>query len=96
MESINTKFVEGADLQFQIQRTQDVEPIIELAKHLHNTGQHGSSDMKHAAEIPMVLVEAYLTQNGITFHEFANNQDHVKRLLADPAIEHFRVWKGRI
>jgi hypothetical protein len=96
MEAVNTKFIEGSDFDFVIQRTQDVEPIIEHAKALHNEGFHGSSDMKHAAEIPLVLVEDYMNRNKISWHEFSNSQDHIKRMLQDPAMGHFRIWKGAV
>lgn len=75
---------------------QDVEPILEDAKKRHNEGLHGSADLKHAAEIPNVLIEAYCATNGITYEEWCRNREHVRRLLNDPAISHFRIWKGRV
>lgn len=75
---------------------QDATPIAEVTKAMHNEGRHGSSDMKLAASVPMVLVEKYCNDAGISFAEFMGNQDHKKRLLNDPAIAHFRVWKGRV
>lgn len=47
-------------------------------------------------KIPEVLVIEYMSRNGINFEEFCGNQDHMKRFLEDPAISHFRIWKGRI
>ena len=76
--------------------TQDVEPILEYAKARHNEGHHGSADMRLAASIPLVIIERYLNQNGITLQDFALSPDHKKRLLNDPALAHFRIWPGRI
>jgi len=79
-----------------IERVQDVEPILETCKAFHNEGLHGESDMKHAARIPNVIIERYLNDNHITMQEFMNNEEHIKRLLNDPSLSHFRIWKGRI
>ncbi len=79
-----------------VQNTQQCTPIAEYATRLHNEGLHGSSDMKHAGEIPNVIIEAYCAQNGITFEEWCRNKEHVRRLLNDPAVSAFRPWKGRL
>lgn len=75
---------------------QDATPIAEVTKALHNEGHHGSSDFKVAAEIPVVFVEEYLNRNGITLQDFLRSQEHKRRLLNDPALSAFRIWKGRI
>lgn len=79
-----------------IERVQDVEPILNDCKVRHNENMHGSSDTRHAARIPNIIIEKYCNTHGITFHEFMNNEDHVRNLLNDPALSHFRIWKGRI
>lgn len=75
---------------------QDCTPILERAQALHREGQHGSSEMKHAASFPAVLVEKYCNDNGITFHEFMNGKEHVKRMLNDPSLSYFRIWAGKV
>lgn len=78
------------------ERVQDCTPIAELATSLHNEGHHGSSEMKHAAKIPMVIVERYCNDNGITFADFCRGQDHIRRILTDPSLSAFRIWKGAV
>jgi hypothetical protein len=75
---------------------QDCTAIAERAKYMHNIGHHGSNDMRLAATVPMVMIEKYCNNNGITYQEFASGQEHKNRLLGDPALSHFRVWKGKI
>ena len=75
-------------------RTQDCTPIAEYAKAQHNAGMTGSADVKHAARLPMVIVEAYCNENGVSFAEFMQNPVHVKRLVQDPKNDAFRIWKG--
>ena len=70
--------------------------IAEEAKALHNAGYTGSKDMKHAARVDPVMIEAYCNRLGITFAEFSGSQEHMSRFLQDPALDHFRIWKGRI
>ena len=75
---------------------QDCDPIAEYTKALHNEGLHGSSDMKHAGFIPDVFIEKYCNDNGVTFHEFMANREHIRRVINDPALAAFRVWPGRV
>jgi len=75
---------------------QDCTPYADHAKAMHNEGFHGSSDMKLAASVPNVLVEKYLNDNRILMSEFVGSPDHQRRFLNDPAIAHFRIWRGRI
>lgn len=75
---------------------QDCTPYLDRAKAMHNEGFHGSSDMKLAASIPFVLVEKYLNDAGILMSEFCNNPQHMRRMLSDPALAHFRIWNGKI
>jgi len=77
--------------------TQDCTPIADWCKSRHNEGFTGpSSDMKLAASIPFVMVEKYLNDNHLTMRELAQDQAHIKRLISDPALAHFRVWNGRL
>ena len=75
---------------------QDCVPYPERAKAMHNAGLSGSSDMKLAASVPFVMVEKYLNDNNITMQDLGRMPEHQKRLLNDPALAHFRIWKGRV
>ena len=75
---------------------QDCTPYLEKAKRLHNEGVHGSSEMKHAASLPFVLVEKYCNDNGITFQEWMQSKDHKRAMLNDPSLSYFRIWPGRV
>lgn len=75
---------------------QDCTPYAERTKAMHNAGLTGSSDMKLAASVPFVFVEKYLNDNNITMQDLGRMPEHQKRLLNDPALAHFRVWKGRV
>lgn len=86
--------VEGGDVTFE--RVQDCSAIAEHTQALHKEGRHGSTDMRHAASFPMVIVEKYLNDKGLSFQEFMAEAVHVKSMLADPALSAFRVWGGRV
>lgn len=92
---LDTKF-HFHDGNMTVQRSQDCTPIAERTKAMHNAGEHGTSDMKLAASLPFVMVEKYCNDNDIEFAEFMRNKEHIKRMLNDPALSHFRVWKGRV
>jgi hypothetical protein len=78
-----------------VARQQEVSALIEHNAARRNNGDVGSSDMKLAAEIPMIAVEAYCSSAGITFQQFLDDSTHVKRMLSDPNLSKFRVWQGR-
>lgn len=88
--------IQAEDGRLIVRRTQDCTPIAEQTKALHNEGHHGSSDFKHAGRIPFIFFEDYCNKHGLLFSEVMNNKEHLKRILNDPALAHFRVWKGRV
>jgi hypothetical protein len=92
---IGTKF-HMRDGDLTVERFQDCTAIAEHAKALHKAGEHGSSDFKHAAKIPFVMIEAYCNRLNITFAECMQNKVHMRTILNDPANADFRIWKGRV
>jgi len=75
---------------------QDCTAIAELCKTQQLQGKTGTSEMKLAGRIPDVFVAKYMNDHNITFREFITNREHVRRVLNDPAMAHFRVWQGKI
>lgn len=75
---------------------QDCTPILERTQALHREGYHGSSELKHAASLPMVLVEKYCNDHGLTFAEFMAGKEHIRSMLNDPSLSYFRIWPGRV
>ena len=75
---------------------QDCTAISEHCKEQRAIGNVGSGDLKHAAKIPEVIVQAYCNLKGITFREFIINKVHVRALLNDPAYADFRIWEGKV
>lgn len=78
-----------------IERVQDCTPIAEHTTRLRNEGKTGTSEMKLAASLPMVLIERYCNERGIAFSDWMKDPAHAKAMLADPALSAFRVWGGR-
>ena len=74
----------------------DVKAVAEHCGQLRSVGATGSSEMKHVARVPAILVQKYLNDNGVTMAQFMRDPQHAERFLADPALAHFRVWQGRI
>lgn len=84
------------DGQMVVSSTQDCTSIAESTKARHNEGMHGTSELKHAARIPLVMVEKYLIDNNITYHEWSTDKAHIRRMLNDPSLSYFRIWPGAI
>lgn len=79
-----------------VTKTTDVSEILKTTKELHNSGYGNGKEMKYAGSYPKEVVEKYCTLNGITFSEFMQNQEHIRRLLNDKSLADFRIWKGRV
>ncbi len=83
------------DGQLVAQNTQQAKPYADMAQAL-STERVQDKDFKLAGHYPAIMVEKYLADNGITLHEFFGNQEHAKRMLNDPNLAMFRVWKGKV
>ena len=94
MSGVSTRMIEGADHEFAIHRAQDVEPILNYTKEMNRIGAGKGTDLRHCAEIPMIIVENYMQRTGITFNEFTASQEHIKAVVNDPALRDFRIWEG--
>ncbi|MBT2300366.1 hypothetical protein J7E70_07800 [Variovorax paradoxus] len=95
MSEMQTKLHVKDDVMV-VENIQDCTPYLERAKALHNEGIHGSTDFKHAAELPKVAIESYINRHGITFAQWMADPVHIKRMLNDPDLKGFRVWPGRV
>lgn len=75
---------------------QDVEPVLESCANLRSIGAIGSAEMKHAMRIPMVFVEKYINDHGISLHEFEVNPVHLRRIMNSSEFAAFRIWQGKV
>lgn len=75
---------------------QDVEPVLQHAKYLRDSGQVGSNEMRHAAKIPWVVSEEWRKRRGISFHEMMANPVHAAAFLNSEEARPYRIWQGRI
>lgn len=91
-----TQLIDGGDDRLVINRVQDVEPILDLTHDLRAAGRVGSGEFRYAASLPMVLVEAYCNDRGLSFHDFMADPCHANAMVNDPALKAFRVWEGRV
>ena len=76
--------------------TDKLRAIADECKGRQNSGVTGSKDLPHLAEFPAEIVEKYIADNGITFHEWMNNPAHARRMLNDPALAYFRIDRRNV
>lgn len=93
--ALHTIFAE-ADGRIFIAQTQDCTPVVKRAQALHKAGMHGSSEMRHAASIPMVILEKYMNEHRVSYQELMTDPVHIKRICNDPDNAMFRIWPGRL
>jgi len=83
--------------KLHIQRVQDVQPILEDNRRLLNDNQGFKSEIfNKKASIPMVILEAWLKEKGITYQEFSVNDKILKRFLNDPDNAFCLCKKGKL
>lgn len=95
--TVNTSMKIDGDGRLIVQRFHDVEPLLDHLAELRATtnGKSQSGEMYHVGDLDPVVVEDYMKQAGITFHEFLTDDVHIKRILMNPDYSKFRVWQGR-
>lgn len=74
----------------------DLKAVADVCKGLQNSGLTGTREMRHLAEFPGFLIEAYCHQHGIEWDEWFRNPVHCQRMLQDPDLSDFRVDRGRV
>lgn len=92
LETVDSDHIAGV-------HTADMDDLRLVADHcagLRGVGATGSSEMKHVARVPAIIVQKYINDNQITYAEFMRDPKHADRMLADPSLSHFRIWQGRI
>lgn len=70
--------------------------VMEACKTLQSEGATGSREMRHLAEFPGAVIQAYCDRVGITWAEWFQNPVHARVMLNDPDLSGFRVDRGRV
>lgn len=70
--------------------------VADHCKALQNEGLTGSSDVKVLAHVPAIVIEKWCNDHGVTFAEFMGSKEVRARMLNDPDLAYFRVWKGHV
>ncbi|MBS1169518.1 MAG: hypothetical protein H6R01_436 [Burkholderiaceae bacterium] len=80
-----------------IQTVQDVSPVLERAKELHNRGQYRTGmGQRHVASIPIIVLDAWARQRGKNFADVMNDQELFSLFLSDPAHGYFIIDKSSV
>lgn len=95
LDQVRTTILE-TDGKLIIGQSQDCTAIAEYAKQAQSLGNVGSSDMKHAAKIPDVIINKYLNETGISYQELMSNPVHFRRICNNPDNAAFRIWRGQV
>jgi len=85
------------DGKIAFESVQDVEPVVERAKALHNAGRTktGMGD-RHVASIPIIVLDSWARKQGLTYQNVMQDQRLMTRFLQDPDNGHFIIDKASI
>lgn len=85
------------DGKIGFESVQDVEPIVERAKALHNAGRTKTRmGDRHVASIPIIVIDAWAKKQGLTFRDVMQDKSLFGRCLADPAHSNFIIDKASV
>lgn len=87
-----------ADDRLTVETVQDVEPILEANKRQfdHDDRRFKSEAFNHVARVPLVVLEQWARDKGITYQELMNNDAVMRRFLNDPDNKFLRTKPGKI
>ena len=89
-------FLHAQDDLMIVNSIQDVEPILTDCKIRADMGMTGSHDMPHMVRFPMVIIEMYCNDRGVTFQEWIQNPEHARAMINDPGLKDFRIHSGAV
>lgn len=86
----------NSDVDFAIETTADVEPILDNNKRLStlNDGYNIARDLRRIASIPLVIIEKWKNELGVNIFD-KNDAPKVRALLNDPDWRYLRTSPGR-
>lgn len=80
----------GSDEKVVYHTQQNVEPVIEHVKHIKDTTVKQGMDMRHVAEVPIVVYQQAMREG------WANDEKAWKRWLNNSDNKVFRTWGGKV
>ena len=80
----------GRDDKIVYHTQQNVETVIEHVKHIKDTTVKQGMDMRHVAEVPMVIYQKAMREG------WSNDEKAWKRWLNNPDNKAFRTWEGKV
>jgi hypothetical protein len=82
------------DGKIVMNRFSDLEPTLDLLSGMRQITDGKGKEFWWIGDIPNVIVEKYLNENGVTYQDFLQDTTHARRILQDPDYKKFRVFEG--
>ena len=81
-----------------IETLQDVEPILNANKRQYDVDNRRfkSETLNHVARIPLVVIEKWCREKGMSYETFMADTEMLKRFLNDPDNKFLRTKPGKI
>jgi len=85
--------IKSIDEGVLIERTQDVEPIIDDVRERQSSGQVGSTEMRHVGRIPTVVLEDACQKLGVDMTDREAVREVIYNKITSGAWSKFQVHK---
>lgn len=99
MANTSTKIKEAIkfdDDKLIIKQTYDASHMLDDARHARELAPNTfASDYKHVGNVDMALVNIWLKEAGVQWHDTQAVKDVIKRKLMSNEYQALRVWEGK-
>lgn len=99
MSNLSTKIdqnIKFDDDKLIIKQTYDASHMLEDARHARERAPNAfASDYKHVGNVDMALVNIWLKEAGVQWHDTQAVKDVIKRKLMSNEYQALRVWEGK-
>lgn len=87
-----------SDGDLHVERTQDVEPILDHNKEISGLQQPFAGAFRHVATIPLVILEKWMNEEGAPVMSMSKNEfaRFVKKKLNDPDWRYLKTTDGTV
>jgi hypothetical protein len=79
---------------FTVQRQYDVNPTLEQAKIIRDSGAGVTGENRLVGRIPMVMVDQWMKEAGVAHNDNEARKEIIRKKMLSGDFDKFRVWGG--
>lgn len=85
----------GDGNKFTIQRQYDVNPTLDQAKIIRDSGAGVTGENRLVGRIPMFMVTEWMKEAGVALDDMDARKEIIRKKMLSGEFDKFRVWEGK-